>query len=188
MAERTLLSAQDGITVEEEVRPDAVLPILFGTATVSATPIQVAAWIGAVHTYPRWQYRCEEARALEQPDGSFMTYNRVGAPWPVSDRDVLMRSTRTDNADGSIRIEFRSTDESGVVNAPTSTGAVRMERLVGSYQLIPSGTGTQVLYTVDSDPGGSLPAWLVKQASKELPYRTLKALRARAETGPPPLP
>jgi hypothetical protein len=62
-----------------------------------------------------------------------------------------------------------------------------MPRLFGSYVLTPTGGGvTQVVYTVDSDPGGSLPAWLVRQAGKDLPYFTLKSLRERVEKGPPP--
>ena len=65
-------------------------------------------------------------------------------------------------------------------------GVVRMPRLVGSYDLRPVEAGTRVVYTVDSDPGGRLPAWLVKRASKDLPYFTLKNLRERAEAGPPP--
>ena len=62
-----------------------------------------------------------------------------------------------------------------------------MVRLIGSYVLrpLPEG-GTHVVYTIDSDPGGSLPAWLIKQAGKDLPYRTLKSLQERAEAGPPP--
>jgi hypothetical protein len=61
-----------------------------------------------------------------------------------------------------------------------------MVHLAGSYDLKPVEGGTHVIYTVDSDPGGSLPTWLIRQAGKDLPYFTLRNLRERAETGPPP--
>ena len=182
-AERRVVRVEDGITVEEEVDPGRALPILTGTTTMSASVERIAAWIGAVHTYTDWQHNCEEARALPQPDGSRLTYNRIASPWPVSDRDVVLRSTRTNLADGSIHIEFQSTEDA---DHAVPRGVIRMPRLFGSYELTPVEGGAHVVYTVDSDPGGSLPAWLVRQASKDLPYFTLKKLQERAESGPPP--
>ena len=183
LAERSVVREENGITVEEEGASERTLPILTGTTTMKAPPEQVAAWIGATHTYVDWMHNCEEARRIRQEDDVVVGYNRVGSPWPVSDRDVVLRSTRTDFEDGGIRIEFRSTTDE---NVPVVRGVVRMPRLVGSYDLRPVEAGTQVVYTVDSDPGGSLPAWLVRRASKELPYFTLSKLRERAESGPPP--
>ncbi|MCP5041666.1 MAG: hypothetical protein GY944_11615 [bacterium] len=183
LAERTVVRVEDGITVEEEGSEGRALPILTGTTVMRASPERIATWIAAVHTYVDWQHNCEEARVLPQADGSRLTYNRIATPWPVSDRDVILRSERSNLADGRIRIEFRSTDQSG---HPATRGVVRMPRLIGSYELTPTDGGTRVVYTVDSDPGGSLPTWLVRQASKELPYLTLKNLQQRAEAGAPP--
>lgn len=183
-AERRVVRVEDGITVEEEVEPGRALPILTGTTTMSASVERIAAWIGAVHTYTDWQHNCEEARVLPQPDGSRLTYNRIASPWPVSDRDVVLRSTRTNLADGSIHIEFQSTEDADLA---VPRGVIRMPRLFGSYELTPVEGGAHVVYTVDSDPGGSLPDWLVRRASKDLPYFTLKKLQERAESGPPPV-
>lgn len=182
-AEREVVREEDGITVEEEAAPGRTLPVLTGTTTMTAPPAQIAAWIGATHTYVDWMHNCEEAREVKGADGIVYGYNRIGSPWPVSDRDVVLRSRRSDLADGTIRIEFLSTSD---VEVPIPSGAVRMAHLAGSYDLKPVEGGTEVIYTVDSDPGGSLPTWLVRQAGKDLPYHTLKNLRERAESGPPP--
>jgi hypothetical protein len=182
-AERRVVRVEDGITVEEEVDANRALPILFGTTTMNASAERIAAWVGAVHTYTEWQHNCEEARVLPQEDGTTLTYNRIGSPWPVSDRDVVLRSIRTNQTDGSIHIEFSSTEDADLA---VPRGVVRMPRLIGSYDLTPVEAGTHVVYTVDSDPGGSLPAWLVRQASKDLPYFTLRNLQERVESGPPP--
>ena len=183
-ADRSVVLVKDGITVEQDAAEGRTLPILIGTTTMKTDPERIAAWVTAVHTYVDWQHNCEEARVLEQPDGTRLTYNRIGSPWPVSDRDVVLRSTRKNLEDGVIRLDFRSTE---VARVEVPRGVVRMRRLVGSYVLTPTNDGeTRVVYTVDSDPGGSLPAWLVKQAGKDLPYHTLENLRTRAEVGPPP--
>jgi hypothetical protein len=183
-AERNVVLVEDGITVEEEVEEGRALPIMIGSMTMRTSADQIAEWILAVHTYVDWQHNCKEARVLTQPDGTTLTYNRIGSPWPVSDRDVVLRSSRKTLEDGGIRLEFQSTDEASI---EVPRGVVRMVRLIGSYVLrpLPEG-GTHVVYTIDSDPGGRLPAWLIKQAGKDLPYRTLKSLQERAEAGPPP--
>jgi hypothetical protein len=182
-AERRLVREENGITVEEEGAADRALPILTGTTTMAVTPAEVAAWISATHTFVDWQHNCEEARQIRKEGVYTIGYNRIGSPWPVSDRDVVLRSTRENLDGGGIRMEFRSIADDEI---PVKRGVVRMPRLVGSYDLTPVEGGTRVIYTVDSDPGGSLPNWLVKQASKNLPYLTLKNLRERAESGPPP--
>ena len=184
VADRSVVLVEDGITVEAESGEGRALPILIGTTTMNTSAEQIAAWVTAVHTYVDWQHNCEEARLLEQPDGTTLTYHRINSPWPVSDRDVVLVSSREDLEDGGIRLEFRSTEDA---NFDIPRGVVRMPHLVGSYVLTPIAEGgTHVVYTVDSDPGGSLPTWLIKQASKDLPYRTLKNLQERAEVGPPP--
>ena len=182
-AERSVVREENGITVEEEGAPGRALPILTGTTTMAAPPEQVASWIRATPTHTDWMHNCEEARRLRREGDVVIVYNRIGSPWPVSDRDVVLRSTETELEGGGIRIEFRSTTEESL---PVVPGVVRMPRLVGSYDLRPVEGGTRVVYTVDSDPGGRLPAWLVKQATKDLPYFTLENLRERAEMGPPP--
>ena len=183
LAERSVVKEENGITVEEEPAPGRTLPVLTGTTTMAAPPKQIAAWIAAVHTFVDWQHNCEEARRIRSQDGFAVAYNRIDSPWPVSDRDVVLRSTLSDLEGGGIRIEFHNTTDADV---PEVDGVVRMPRLIGSYDLRPVEGGTRVVYTLDSDPGGSLPDWLVRRVSKDLPYFTLTNLRERAEAGLPP--
>ena len=104
-AERSVVREENGITVEEEGAPGRALPILTGTTTMAAPPEQIAAWISATHTYTDWMHNCEEARLLREEGEVRVGYNRIGSPWPVSDRDVVLRSTRSELEGGGIRIE-----------------------------------------------------------------------------------
>ncbi|MBL4681441.1 MAG: hypothetical protein JKY88_12060 [Pseudomonadales bacterium] len=183
--DRNIILVKDGITVEEEIKEGQAFPITFGKTRMNASVKRIGEWIRAVHTFVDWQHNCIEAQILTKADGSLLIYNRVASPWPVSDRDVLIRSSETSLDNGGVLMKFGNVQDSSV-NVPR--GVVRMVRLVGSYRLTPSPKGgTDVIYTLDSDPGGKIPAWLVKQASKDLPYKTLKNLRERAESGPPPV-
>ena len=182
-ADLNVVREENGITVEADSAPGRALPILTGTTTMAASPEQIVAWVRATHTHVDWMHNCKEARQLRRDGNLTVGYTRIGSPWPVSDRDVVLRSTRTELPGGGIFLEFRSTTEEDV---PLPRGVVRMPRLVGSYDLRPVEGGTRVVYRVDSDPGGSLPTWLVRRAGKDLPYFTLRNLRERAEAGPPP--
>ncbi|MBC8187012.1 MAG: hypothetical protein H8E78_02225 [Proteobacteria bacterium] len=177
LAERNVVREENGITVEEESVEGRALPILIGTATMDASAEQIAAWVTAVHTYVDWQHSCEEARVLMQPDGSRLTYNRIASPWPVSDRDVVLRPSRENLDNGGIRLEFLSTEDA---NFDVPRGVVRMPRLIGSYVLTPrSEGGTHVVYTVDSDPGGSLPVWPLNLLLEDLPPLFLQKVTSK---------
>jgi hypothetical protein len=170
---------ENGVTVQEESAPGRVLPVLLGVTTIGASPQNVLSWIHDVSTHTGWMHNCEEARLLRDEGAVVYTYNRLDSPWPVSDRDVILRVETIASADDAVRVEFRSTDE---VELPAVSSVVRMPRVEGYYDLRPLDSGgTRVEYRLDSDPGGSLPGWLVKRTSRNLPYFTLINLRSRVE-------
>lgn len=185
-SEGNVILNKDGIIVEQEIFPGRILPIMTGKVTINADPTRIIRWLSAVHTYVDWQYNCKEARLITAQDGTPLTYNRISSPWPVSDRDVILQANQTIMDNGNIRLEFNDIED---FDLKIPRGVVRMTHLNGSYLLMPTADGTtDIVYTLDSDPGGKLPAWLVKQASKDLPYQTLKSLREKAESGEPPKP
>ena len=174
---------ENGILVQKQEDPSRVLPVLRATAEIAGPPEQVLAWIRDVTTHTRWMADCVEARSLKQTEDFTYAYNRVGAPWPVSDRDSVVKSKLTEK-DGGYRIEFQNTDELGT---PETDGVVRMTKVAGYWDLRPNGSGgTAVEYQVDSDPAGSLPGWLVAQVSSENPYNSVLNLKKLVEGGEKP--
>ena len=179
-AEWSAVRSEAGITVEQQETPGRVLPVLRATTDIAAEPDAVLAWITDASTFTRWMHNCEEAQLLKQDGEVSFAYTRVGAPWPVSDRDAVVRSTRSEPGGGH-RVVFQSTDELGLAE---KSGIVRMPKIEGSWNLEPNGAGgTRVVYQVDSDPGGSLPGWLVAQVANDMPYQTLLKLRRLVESG-----
>jgi hypothetical protein len=168
-----------GILVKKQADESRVLPILLATTKIKGTPDQILAWIRDTTTHTRWMANCEEARMLKQTDEVSYAYNRVGAPWPVSDRDSVVRSTLT-SEDGGHRVDFQNSTE---VDVPVNSDYVRMSKVIGYWDLRPNEAGgTDVEYLVDSDPGGSLPGWLVAQVASDVPFTTLSNLKRLVET------
>ena len=57
-----------------------------------------------------------------------------------------------------------------------------MENLRGHYRFTAlSGQKTRVIFQVEADPGGLLPGWLARFATKWLPLRTLQGLRRQVK-------
>jgi len=179
-AEWSEVRNEEGITVEQENAPGRILPVLRATTDIAAEPAAVLAWITDATTFTRWMHNTEEAKHLKEDGEVTFAYTRVGAPWPVSDRDAVVRSTRS-TPEGGHRVVFESTDELGLAE---KSGVVRMPRIEGSWSLAPNDAGgTRVVYQVDSNPGGSLPGWLVAQVANDMPYHTLFKLRNLVESG-----
>ncbi len=171
---------ENGIRVEKQADESRVLPILRAKTTIRATPDAILAWIRDASTHTRWMANCEEAALIKEEDGIHYMYNRVGAPWPVSDRDSVVRSTLV-SEDGGHRVRFQNTNALGT---PAKSGVVRMDHIDGEWDLRPNPAGgTDVTYRIDSDPGGSLPGWLVAQVANDVPFQTLTNLRQLTESG-----
>ena len=78
----------------------------------------------------------------------------------VSDRDYTMWIRRTPG-DGVDRITFQTAPELG---PPPDPDHVRIPIVQGAWEFRPDGTGTQITYTVYSEPGGAVPAFVVRGA------------------------
>ncbi len=172
-----LVHEENGIVVHRKDVAGRDLPVFRGRGAVNASIYQVMAVLIDAPRRPEWLHRCVEAKVIEKL-GEFATvnYSRTDAPWPVEDRDAVMIGQLFTIEPGvKYRAEFHGIPDPRM---PPRPDAVRMKRLHGHWLLTSlSPNKTHVEYLVDADPGGILPDWLVKQASKELPYKTLLNLR-----------
>ncbi len=171
------LTTKDEIEVSEREVPGRAFPIFRGVGTIEANLYDVFAVIADVDRYTEWMHNCVEARRVRRESETvYYSYNRTGAPWPVRDRDVVLRSKMIVVEPGrELHVRFGSVEDDSV--GPVK-GVVRMRRLEGHYKLEAIGAEqTRVEYQVDADPGGRLPAWLVKRNTRDLPLRTLLKLR-----------
>ncbi len=130
--------------------------------------------------FPNWVYNCKETRHLEMAaNGDCIYYSRINFPWPIQDRDVVARSRLTRNErSGEIVIQSVNLEN----RLPKTDKVVRIPYMASGWIISPQSDGTQLLvYELSSDPGGSLPSWLINMAVDKGPIHTVKALRAELE-------
>jgi len=168
---------ESGVTVITKTEEGRELPIFRGEGIVVANLFEILAILDDNDRATEWMSKCVGARVLQHiSEFERIEYNRTGAPWPVSDRDVVLRARITSNpSKRAITVRFHNTTHE---SKPPQSGVVRMPRLQGYYRLkMIDADHTRVTYEVDADPGGMLPDWLAKRTSRRLALDTILNLR-----------
>lgn len=132
--------------------------------------------LSEVDNYPKWGYKVIESRELNKvSDMETYYYSKLDFPWPLDDRDIIVRS-KMEQDPTTRRITATSIAQPDYL--PANKGVVRMRTAKTTWTLIPGHGGwTYVEYYIYSDPGGSLPDWLVNMALEVGPRETIKNIR-----------
>ncbi len=143
---------------------------------VEASMHAIVALLQDVEAIPDWVYKCTEAYVVKEisQDEEYY-YNLVDFPWPMSDRDFVVRSSMTKD---TINNTLRS--ESWIANdmIPEKEGVVRIKHLHLWWIFTPKPEGgVHIDYYLKSDPGGYLPSWIVNMAIDQGPLQTVKRFR-----------
>lgn len=121
---------------------------------------------------PEWMHKCEKFEVIEEVDAlTKVVYFINGAPWPVSDRDAVIKSTMSQDPETLV---FKT--EINVVNnvLAENDDYVRIPRMKGFWLFEPKEEGqVLVTYQVHANPGGSLPDWLANSVVVDTPYNTM---------------
>lgn len=121
-----------------------------------------------------WVYNCTESRALGE--GAFhdrYAYSVNDMPWPVTDRDYVLRiRTRGNQSSGEVVMDLNATPNKLAANEDR----VRVDRSDTLYRFTPEGDSTRMVWIQHTDPNGSLPGWLVNSLLVDIPVRSMQAL------------
>lgn len=139
---RTYTRAREGSKLLE-ARHIAITPVRMG---------RVLPELGDGSECIAWMQRCKRAELLvRENDSSFLGYVVLNMPWPLSDRDLVYRSTKKQGVRGALVIEQQAAPE-----AHPATSLVRMDSQ-NRFVLTPTDEGgTRIVWEVFSDPGGNV--------------------------------
>jgi hypothetical protein len=161
--------------------PGKDLPGFRGVTTIKAGIEEIVNVMLDVPHHTDWMWQCDESRQVRVlGENHGLLYNRINAPWPVWDRDVVVdvawRYTPNKEA---LTFRFRNVQDPA---EPPQDGIVRLPQLEGFYRLWVEKPGeTNVLYQVEVDIAGNVPDFMARRYARKLPYKTLEALRDRVE-------
>lgn len=171
---------RDGVAVYR--RPVAGSPIdeSLAITTLDASLVAVTSLILDIDNNHRWIDSVDESRALKRiSDTESINYTVSHAPWPVSDRDAVVR-TRVHQDPESLAVTISS--EALPDFLPKQPGLIRVEAIASSWLLSPLASGqVEVRYRVHSSPGGHLPNWLVNAVVTDQPLNTLASMHTAVD-------
>jgi hypothetical protein len=175
-----LVSEKDGIKVYSMEIPGSDL-IAFKGVKLMQLPITKVAQVILEENVERkkeWIDMIKDFRILERGSGQQTAYSAYDLPWPIEDRDYVIRSRlNIDNEANQIVLDLQSVEHPA---APQTLG-VRAHLTHSSFKLVPKpGHATEVTVEIQTDPKGSLPKWLVNLIQKGWPSNTLKKLEKQA--------
>lgn len=132
-----------------------------------------------VDEYPAWQDNCDYAKVIEKPSAN-VQYERyyTDTPWPIADRDLVMKMVKEKRGDGSVSYKRISAPD----KFPIDSEFMRIQEAGGEWLLEPLGEKqAKLTYQFYANPGGSLPAWLVNSFIVQGPFNTFTNLKNRVE-------
>jgi hypothetical protein len=150
------VSVKDGITVEKRAVPGSKFYEHRASFVWPLPPERMAEaiWIGIERDLPP---TVKQRQVLRRSADEVLVYDQIRTP-VVSDRDVTIRIRRVRTPDGW-KVRFESANELG---PPPDPKYVRLPMVRGSWTVTATPSGSHVVYDCYSEPGGSVPAWLVR--------------------------
>lgn len=170
---------EGGITVSRRDASGQGLPAFRGEGRIQAHVLQALAVILDVREVERWAYGVTDARSVRRVDDrTEIVYLYSDTPWPVRDRDMVVRRSVSILQPGS---EFAVSIRCEPNGAPMRDGVIRVRDCDSSFRVrkVDADT-TEVIYEMSLDPEGVVPQWASKFLARTAPVKTLLAIESCA--------
>jgi hypothetical protein len=172
----TLKTNKDGIAIYTKTIENSNYKGIRVKCSLPATLSQFVAVIMDVNTATEWLYSTKSSTLLKQiSPAEVYYYSEVGLPWPLSNRDFVCHLTARQDP----RTKVVTIDGPVVPDyVPQKEGIVRVTHSSGKWIITPAENNTvNIEYTLEADPGGSIPAWLVNLFVTKGPMESFKKLK-----------
>jgi len=163
----------ENVRVQRRDYPGSELDEIKGVVRVKATLNAVMALLKDAQFNREWVYRSRGASILQDVGyAQAYVYGVVDAPYPMSDRDTVVRFDYQQDQETK---EITVTISNFPAFIAEKTDLVRVPAIGGYWHLKPEKDGwVAVTYQVYGDPGGWIPVWLANRAAVISVQETLR--------------
>jgi hypothetical protein len=175
-----LRTEKQDIKVFTRTFPDSKYKAIKVELVLQTTLTRLVAVLLDVKTATDWVYATKTAVLLKQVSPSeLIYYSEVKLPWPMSNRDFIAHLITTQDPHTRIVTILGPTMNDYI---PEKKDIVRVRRSEGKWILTPVGKGhIRVEYTLRTDPGGDIPAWLFNLFVTKGPLESFEHLKSQLE-------
>jgi hypothetical protein len=167
---------QDSIKVYSCSTDQSKFKSIKASFEVSATAPQLAAMVMDIAGYNDWQYKTINAKILKWiSKQELIYYVEIVAPWPVSNRDLIVH-LKVEQDPITKKMTFTANGKPDFI--PEKEGITRVPMSRSTWVVVPiTSNKLRVEYSMNIDPSGSVPAWMVNMVSAEGPFESFLTLR-----------
>lgn len=170
----------DGIKIYSCKSRKSVFNDIESEFDIKATPNDYIEALLDVKHYDTWHFRSENPRILKRiGEKELIYYEKVSAPWPVSDRDMIIHLKIIQDAEtGNLTVTLKSMPD----YIPEVGNVVRIIHFYSVMRVSPIDQfSTHYEFHLELDPAGFLPGWAVNMASTDGPFESFKNLKDQLE-------
>ena len=181
-AKWNIASKAPELTVYERLHDGSKLREFKAVGLIALPPEVVHRVIDDVEEFPHFVPYVVEARVLFRDASSRVSYQRISPPL-MGDRDYTIRVRfETRRPPGGALCYCNRWQTANELGPPEKRGVTRVKITEGSWLLepTPDGRQTRATYTIFSDSGASLPAYLINAASRTAIPKLFDAIRKQA--------
>jgi hypothetical protein len=175
-----LRTDKNDIRVYSRQVPGSKINALKVESDFAASASQLVAVILDINTSTEWLYSTKSCTLLKTVSPSELYYySEISFPWPASNRDFVAHIKVNQNpATKLINVHAENVS----IMVPEKKGIVRVTQSVGNWYITPIDKHRiHVVYELQVDPAGALPAWLVNMLSTKGPFESFKSLRTQLQ-------
>jgi len=166
---------ENGIKVFTGDTPNSDFKSIKVECTVNTRLSQFVAFLLDISKQPDWVYGSKSTQLIKKiAPNEFIFYSEVSLPWPCNNRDYVAHFVINQVSPQLLTIDSHA--EPDLLHE--KDGIVRVKHSVAHWDVTTvNANQLQIVYTVQFDPGGAIPAWLTNMFVTKGPYETFDKLR-----------
>jgi hypothetical protein len=170
---------KDGIEIYTKPLENSHLKGIKVKCALPVTLSQLVTVIMDVNTAVEWVYSTKSSSLLKKTSPSELYYySEVSLPWPINNRDFVAHLKVSQDPHSKVV----TIDGPVIPNyIPEKKDIIRVRSSYGKWVLTPQKNNVKIEYTLETDPGGSLPAWLVNLFVAKGPHETFVKLKQQLQ-------
>src|ERR1700726_2256340 len=177
----TLSSESNGITLYSRLRPGSSLKEFKAVGEIDAPARAVHNVIDDIEAYPGFMPFTAECRLIKRKADSIIIYHRL-SPKICSDRDYTLRIRETSSAGPNGLVYLNRWEPANEFGPAEKKGVGGVKVCDGGWLLEPEdATKTRATYTVYTDTGGAIPAFIANRAGQIAIGRLFVAVRKQVK-------
>jgi ribosome-associated toxin RatA of RatAB toxin-antitoxin module len=166
------ISNKDGVALYRRQRPASYESKAIGEIVGSTDAVHAV--IDDVESYASFMPYTAECRVLKRDGDSVVAYQRISAPL-TSDRDYTVQVHSSSKSTEGGKVYLSRWETENALGPAEKSGVVRVKLCEGNWLLEPTGPNTtRATYTIYTDSGGMIPAF-IKNTGSQIGIRKLFA-------------